>query len=60
MSEPELKQELALALFRQERWTLAQPSRFAEASQLGASPPRCSILYRPELYSEVLVELGEG
>ncbi len=34
MSEPELKQELALALFRQERLTLAQASRLAETTQL--------------------------
>ena len=34
LSEPELKQELALALFQQERLTLAQASRLAEMSQL--------------------------
>jgi predicted HTH domain antitoxin len=34
LSEPELKQELALALFQQERLTLGQASRFAEVSQL--------------------------
>jgi predicted HTH domain antitoxin len=34
ISEPELKQELALALFRQERLTLAQASRLAETTQL--------------------------
>jgi len=34
MSEPELKQEIALALFRQERLTLAQASRIAEMTQL--------------------------
>jgi predicted HTH domain antitoxin len=34
ISEPELKQELALALFQQERLTLAQASRLAEMSQL--------------------------
>ena len=34
MSEPELKQELALALFQQERLTLAQASRLAEMTQL--------------------------
>jgi predicted HTH domain antitoxin len=34
LSEPELKQELALALFRQERLTLAQASRLAETTQL--------------------------
>jgi len=33
ISEPELKQELALALFQQERLTLAQASRLAEMSQ---------------------------
>jgi predicted HTH domain antitoxin len=34
MSEPELKQELALALFQRGRFTLAQASRLAEMSQL--------------------------
>ena len=34
LSEPELKQELALALFQQERLTLAQASRIAEMTQL--------------------------
>ena len=35
ISEPELKQELALALFQKERLTLAQASHLAEMSQLG-------------------------
>jgi predicted HTH domain antitoxin len=34
LSEPELKQELAMALFQQERLTLAQASRIAEMTQL--------------------------
>ena len=34
ISERELKQELALALFQQERLTLAQASSLAEMSQL--------------------------
>ena len=34
MSETELKQELALALFRQERPTLGQASRIAEMTRL--------------------------
>jgi len=34
ISEPELKQEFALALFQQERLTLAQASRIAEMTQL--------------------------
>ena len=34
ISEPELRQELALTLFQQERLTLAQASRLAEISQL--------------------------
>lgn len=34
ITEPELKQELALTLFQQERLTLAQASRFAEMNQL--------------------------
>ena len=34
ISEPELKQELVLTLFQQERLTLAQASRLAEMSQL--------------------------
>lgn len=34
LSEPELKQELALSLFRQDRLTLAQASHLAQMSQL--------------------------
>jgi predicted HTH domain antitoxin len=34
ISEPELKEELALTLFQQERLTLAQASRLAEMTQL--------------------------
>ena len=34
LSEPELKQELALALFQQDRLTLAQASGLAEITQL--------------------------
>jgi predicted HTH domain antitoxin len=34
ITEPELKQELALALFQQERLTLAQASRLAGLGQL--------------------------
>ena len=34
ITESELKRELAIALFQQERLTLAQASRFAEVSQL--------------------------
>ena len=34
ISEPELKQVLALALFQKERLTLAQASRLAEMTQL--------------------------
>ena len=34
MTEPELKQELALTLFKQERLTLAQASRLAGMEQL--------------------------
>jgi predicted HTH domain antitoxin len=34
ISGPELKQELALTLFEQERLTLAQASRLAEMNQL--------------------------
>jgi predicted HTH domain antitoxin len=34
ISEPELKLEVALALFQQERLTLAQASRLEEMSQL--------------------------
>jgi len=34
ISEPELKQELALVLFQQGRLTLAQASRLAEVGQL--------------------------
>jgi predicted HTH domain antitoxin len=34
ITEPELKQELAVTLFQQERLTLAQASRLAEMGQL--------------------------
>ena len=34
ISEPELKQELALTLFQRERLTLAQASRLADMSRL--------------------------
>ena len=34
LSEPEVKRELALALFQKERLTLAQASRLAEMGQL--------------------------
>ncbi|MBZ5727850.1 MAG: UPF0175 family protein [Acidobacteriia bacterium] len=34
ISEPELKRELAVTLFQQERLTLAQASRLAEMGQL--------------------------
>ncbi len=34
ITEPELKRELALALFQQDRLTLSQASRLAEMSQL--------------------------
>jgi predicted HTH domain antitoxin len=34
LSEPELRRELALTLFQQERLTLAQASRLAEITQL--------------------------
>ncbi len=34
LTEPQIRQELALALFQQERLTLAQASRLAETSQL--------------------------
>jgi len=33
LTEPEVKKELAIALFQQERFTLAQASRFVNASQ---------------------------
>ncbi|HLK22919.1 MAG TPA: UPF0175 family protein [Bryobacteraceae bacterium] len=35
ITEPELKQELAVALFQRERLTLAQASNLAEMTQLG-------------------------
>jgi predicted HTH domain antitoxin len=34
LTEPQLKQELAITLFQQERLTLAQASRLAEMNQL--------------------------
>jgi predicted HTH domain antitoxin len=64
MSEQELKQELALTLFRQERLTLAQASRLAEMSQLGfqslLADRQIPIHYGPEEFREDLRTLRQS
>src|SRR5258708_29107286 len=56
ISERELKQELALALFQQERLTLAQASRLAEMNQLAfqalLADRQIPIHYRVEEFRE--------
>lgn len=62
ISEPELKQEIALALFRQERLTLAQASRIAEMTQLQfqeiLAERQIPIHYGVEEFREDLRSLG--
>ena len=63
ISEPELKQELALTLFQQERLTLAQASHVAEMSQLAfqalLADRRIPIHYGVEEFREDLRTLGQ-
>jgi predicted HTH domain antitoxin len=63
LSEPELKRELALALFQQDRLTLAQASRLAEMSQLGfqslLADRQITVHYGVEEFREDLRSLGE-
>ena len=62
ISEPELKQELAVALFQRERLTLAQASRLAEITQLAfqalLADRRIPIHYGVEEFREDLQTLG--
>ena len=64
ISESELKQELALALFQQERLTLAQASRLAETTQLEfqalLAERRIPIHYGVEEFREDLQTLRQG
>lgn len=61
ITEPELKQELALALFQQERLTLAQASRLAGVSQLSfqalLAERRIAVHYGVEEFREDLRSL---
>jgi predicted HTH domain antitoxin len=58
ISDPELKRELALTLFQQERLTLAQASRLAEVGQLAfqalLAERQIPIHYRVEEFREDL------
>jgi predicted HTH domain antitoxin len=64
ISEPELKQELALAFFQQERLTLAQASRIAEMTQLAfqalLAERQIPIHYGVEEFREDLRTLRQG
>ena len=63
ISEPELKRELALTLFEQDRLTLAQASRFAEIGQLAfqalLADRRIPIHYGVKEFQEDLRTVGE-
>jgi predicted HTH domain antitoxin len=63
ISEAELKQELALALFQKERLTLAQASRLAEISQLAfqslLAERQIPVHYGVEEFREDLRNLGQ-
>lgn len=63
LSEFEVKQTLAVALFREERLTLAQASRLAEMSQLAfqglLAERRIPVHYGIEEFREDLRTLGE-
>ena len=63
ISEHERKQELAVALFQQERLTLAQASRLAEMSQLAfqalLAERHIPIHYGVEEFREDLRTLGQ-
>jgi predicted HTH domain antitoxin len=62
ISEPELKREVALTLFHQERLTLAQASRLAEMTQLAfqalLADRRIPIHYGVEEFRQDLRSLG--
>ena len=62
MSEPDLKQKIALALFRQERLTRAQASRIAEMTLLKfqaiLAERQIPIHYGVEEFREDLRSLG--
>jgi predicted HTH domain antitoxin len=64
ISEPELKQELALVFFQQERLTLAQASRIAEMTQLAfqalLAERQIPIHYGVEEFREDLRTLRQG
>lgn len=63
ITEPELRRELALTLFQQERLTLAQASRLAEIGQLAFQAPlaerRIPIHYGTEEFHDDLRRLRE-
>jgi predicted HTH domain antitoxin len=63
ISEPELRQELALTLFQRERLTLAQASRVAEMTQLAfqalLAERRIAIHYGVEEFHEDLRTLRQ-
>jgi predicted HTH domain antitoxin len=63
ISGPELKQEIALTLFQQERLTLAQASRLAEVTQLRfqaiLAERKISIHYGVEEFREDLRSLRQ-
>jgi predicted HTH domain antitoxin len=63
ISEPELKRELAVALFQRDRLTMAQASRLAELDQLAfqalLSERRIPIHYGLEEFREDLRALPE-
>ena len=62
ISEPEFKQEFAVALFQQERLTLVQASRLAEITRLAfqalLADRRIPIHYGVEEFREDLQTLG--
>ncbi len=64
ISGPELKQEIALALFQQERLTLGQASRLAEMTQLRFQAPlaerKIPIHYGVEEFREDVRGLGRS
>jgi Uncharacterized small protein len=63
MSELELKKELALALFQQERLTLGQASRLAETTQFAfqslLAERRIPVHYGVEEFREDIRTLGQ-
>jgi predicted HTH domain antitoxin len=63
ITEPEIRQELALALFQQERLTLAQASRLAAVSQVEfqrlLAQRHVPVHYGPEEFDQDLKTLHE-